>query len=285
MSIIRGMRLLNSAIIGTTDGAEMESLLADSGRLAEFNQILDRRGQTRRMLANANAMTAVAASATAMVAINANSAALSDFNLSSVAIGKYVAYLAGLNPASYADMTAVAASATAMNAIIASLPALSAIFASSVAKSIFKASSAITAKSVPTMTSNSTPSGVAAASSVYDANYAAWKAFDKGGFSGWMTPLSTVTGWVSYAFTVPVYIHTAELTSLIAAEVNSFQIQCSSNNSTWTTVLSGTQPNSYNVLYSYDIQLAEKYRYWRLNCLSSYGSYAGIKEFELKGFA
>lgn len=60
---------------------------------------------------------------------------------------------------------------------------------------------------IPTMTSNTAPSGVASASSEMGTsnNYYAWKAFDKDntGLSRWLTLTGSVTGWLSYTFIDP----------------------------------------------------------------------------------
>ena len=94
--------------------------------------------------ASSTAMTAVAKSYVAVAAIwknntavqkvQANSTAWATFTgASSAVMGKAVATLAGLNPASYADMAAVAASSTAMAAIIGNSSALNAVVSSSTA--------------------------------------------------------------------------------------------------------------------------------------------------------
>jgi len=55
---------------------------------------------------------------------------------------------------------------------------------------------------VPTMTSNTTPSGEASASSIYSDSYPAWEAFDDviSTASTWATISGTVTGWLAYEF-------------------------------------------------------------------------------------
>lgn len=57
---------------------------------------------------------------------------------------------------------------------------------------------------IPIMTSNTTPSGIAKASSIASATLDAWKAFDgitTGGNSQWSTASSVTAGWLSYEFT------------------------------------------------------------------------------------
>ena len=122
MPMIRAMRLLNAVEAGTTSGAQLQTLLADPGRLAEFNVLLGMRGQTRRMAASSAAMAAVAASSTAMAAVIASSTAMTAVIASSTA------------------MTAVAASSTAMTAVAASSTAKMAVFNSDTALNAIAAS-------------------------------------------------------------------------------------------------------------------------------------------------
>ena len=118
MPMVRAIRMLNAIEAGTTSGAQFETLLGDSGRLAEFNVLLDMRGQARRIASATTTMTAIAASSTAMTAVAASSTA----------------------------MTAIAASSTAMTAVIASSTALTAIVESSTAKMvIFNSDTALAA--------------------------------------------------------------------------------------------------------------------------------------------
>ena len=117
MPMVRAMRMLNAIEAGTLTGAQLETLLtSDRGRLAEFNQLLQLRGQVRRMAASSTAMQAIAASSTAMSALLANSAAWNTVVSSSTA------------------MAAVAASSTAMDAVWASNVAADAVLTSSVGR-------------------------------------------------------------------------------------------------------------------------------------------------------
>ena len=74
LQMIRAVRLLNAVALGTTSGAQMQTLLADSDRAAAFNALLNRPGQMRRMAASSTAMAAVAASSTAMAALKGSAA-------------------------------------------------------------------------------------------------------------------------------------------------------------------------------------------------------------------
>ncbi len=240
------------------------------------------------VVASSTAMTAVAASSTAMTAVAASSTAMAAVIASSTAMAAVIASSTAMTAvaASSTAMTAVAASSTAMEAVIASSTALTAIFANSTALSAFKSSTSLTVKTIPTMTSNTAPSGVASASSIVSSAYDAWKAFNNA-TGHWMTPNGVTTNsWVSYDFTVPVYIHTAELKNAsLNGTCKDFRVECSNDYITFETALTGTQENN-TTLQIRDVIKAGKYRYWRLYCINSYSaSYVGIDEMQLRGFA
>ena len=118
MAGILAMRLLNAIARNRLNAAVLESLLADTGRLAEWTALCNQRGQARRMAASSTAMTAVAASTTAMTAVAASSTA----------------------------MTAVAASTTAMAAVWASNTASDAVLTSSTARlAVYNSNTALAA--------------------------------------------------------------------------------------------------------------------------------------------
>lgn len=63
---------------------------------------------------------------------------------------------------------------------------------------------------VPTMTSDTTPSGTASAINQYSASYAAWKAFDNNDSTAWIGSTGSAASysnrWIGYAFTNPLTI-------------------------------------------------------------------------------
>ncbi len=152
MANIRAMRLLGAIELGATDGAELESLLADPSRQAEWSALLEMRGQTRRMAASNTAINAIVASPTAINAVASSGMARSEISLndtafnavtaSSTAFGKFIAGCADLVPAHYADIAAVIASSDAMSAVAESPEAMAAIAASTTAMNAVAASSA-----------------------------------------------------------------------------------------------------------------------------------------------
>ncbi len=291
-------------------GAELDAYLGDPSNRQSFETLLNS-AEARIALVNSNAalttiggsliamqavlahsaaatlMTAIAASSTAMTALIANSTAWATVVASSAAMTAIAASSTAMTEvaASSTAMTAVAASATAMNAIIASSTAMTAVFANSTAKTTFKASTALTVKTIPAMTSNTAPSGVASASSIVSADYDAWKACD--GTTGyWLTPSGVTTNsWVEYDFSLPVYIHTAELKNHGTYPAKDFRIECSSDDANWITALTGTQANN-TTLQIRDVVNAGKYRYWRVFCINNHsGTYLAMDVMQLRGFA
>ena len=116
MPMLRAIRMMNAVSVGTLDGAGLETLLADTGRLGEWKEMLEWKGQARRLAQNPQAMAAVIASSTAMAAVAASSTAMAAVIASSTA------------------MAAVIASSTAMAAVWASDAASDAVLTSSTAK-------------------------------------------------------------------------------------------------------------------------------------------------------
>lgn len=146
---------------------------------------------------------------------------------------------------------------------------------------------------IPTMTSNTAPSGVASASSEQDSSKAAWKAFDKVNTSVWQVSSGT-TGWLQYQFATSQVITKY---TIVAGEGAGF----SSNNApqAWTflgsatgafageettldtqtaqTSWSGAGSNTYTFANS------TAYAYYRLNITTGVGGALLIGELSMFG--
>lgn len=72
---------------------------------------------------------------------------------------------------------------------------------------------------IPAMTSNTTPSGVASASSIYSEASPAWRAFDKNVDLPWITADGVKKGWLSYEFTSSKVINAYAITAPSDASV------------------------------------------------------------------
>lgn len=187
-------------------------------------------------------------------------------------------------PTSPSAIAAVFADADAMLAICTSARAYRTIVASGAASG-FMASTALTVASTPTMTSNTAPSGVAAASSIYSTVYDAFKAFD-GTVAYWCSASGNTTNqWVRYDFGTPVLIHTIQLTTGSDGPAKNFRIEYSDDAATWTTAVTGVL-SSTSAVSVHPPELPGKHRYWRFFAVDSNGSsYVSLQEMKLKGFS
>ena len=185
-------------------------------------------------------------------------------------------------------MNAVANSQTAMNAVINSQTALNAIRNNATAWNTF-INRTINVKEVPTMTSNTTPEGVASASSIHSSGYDAFKAFDKNTSTSWVAG-GTVPQWIQYQFVRPVFVHTVTITGYDSAGNNynptSITIQASQDGSTFIDIQTLNQEftNTPTTLY---IAKQGYYKYWRVRVNSTVGgsgNYPIIRELNFKGF-
>lgn len=89
------------------------------------------------------------------------------------------------------------------------LPALlSFVLLFSYASNIFAAENLEPVNLIPKMTSNTSPSGIASASTEWSTNHKAFSVFD-GTINdvGWCTAKNTPTGWISYEFENPVVVN------------------------------------------------------------------------------
>jgi hypothetical protein len=186
-------------------------------------------------------------------------------------------------------MNAVINSSTAMNAVINSQTALNAVRNNSTAWNIFINGTGLTAKEVPTMTSNTTPEGVASASSIYSSSYNAFRAFDKDTTTYWHAG-GDAPQWIQYQFISPVFIHTITLTGNSSSgnsyNPNSITIQASNDGSTFVDVQTFNQEFTSTPTTLY-IAIQGYYRYWRVrvnNTVGGSGYYPAIRELNFKGF-
>jgi hypothetical protein len=139
--------------------------------------------------------------------------------------------------------------------------------------------------SIPQMSSNTTPSGTAAASSVQGAN-AAWQAFDRNTGTGWFSNTSN-TGWLSYNFPTGRIIKRYGFLSSgnNANNPRTWTFEGSNNGSTW--VVLDTQTNfvtGVTTFFSFDISAnTTSYTFYRINitALQTLGNVPVIPELEM----
>jgi hypothetical protein len=122
------------------------------------------------------------------------------------------------------------------------------------------------AMSIPQMSSNTTPSGAAAASSV-NGGQAAWLAFDRNTGTFWQSTVQSA--WLSYNFPtgkiIKIYGFFTPTNNNTSPKTWTFE--GSNNGSTWTTL--DTQTNfvtGVSTFYSFDISAnTTSYTYYRIN--------------------
>lgn len=128
---------------------------------------------------------------------------------------------------------------------------------------------------VPTMTSNSTPSGQCSASSWYTYNNGGpiWHAFDGNNDTHWWTEVgsgSSPSGWIQYEFTSAVKVY-----GVVLYNDNSYPVQkivsCQAANSgSFTTLTDGEQAlPSGERTYKFSVNPSEAYTKYRLNVYST----------------
>lgn len=94
---------------------------------------------------------------------------------------------------------------------------------------------------IPTMTSNTAPSGVASASSVYSSDWPAWKAMDDNGGTTWASAYAPAGSWLKYQFTAGKTATSYTLTARNLADPNPYApsawtLQGSNNGADWTNL-------------------------------------------------
>lgn len=145
-----------------------------------------------------------------------------------------------------------------------------------------------TSTAIPTMTSNVLPSGVASASTQFDATYNPYNAFNNLGVNdGWITASAVLTGWLSYEFPTPVRLCRYSLlprqATLTASPKNwTFEgwdgiqwivLDTRTNQSGWVDA----------VYREYTFANVKSYKKYRINITANdgYGSYIAISELRM----
>ena len=146
-----------------------------------------------------------------------------------------------------------------------------------------------TAVSIPKMTSNTAPSGTASASTEYNTNSKAWKAFDGNVSSQWAsangTTSMTGTAWLQYDFGYAV--RPALMTYKVASSYRpkNYSLLGSNDGSAFTELSAGALPNSAEV-FTVKLSVKERYRIFRLVLTNKYSANARfyVAVFGIDGF-
>jgi hypothetical protein len=141
---------------------------------------------------------------------------------------------------------------------------------------------------IPTMTSNTSPSGKANASSVYDVNYA-WKAFDKVTTgNGWLSN-GTTNQWLSYEFDSVKYIskYTIMATYNTSTVPKNWTFEGSNDGVTWTVLDTRTNVTDWILNtkkeFIIDKNNVKPFKIYRINISANNGgaNYIHIGEMEM----
>ena len=128
---------------------------------------------------------------------------------------------------------------------------------------------------VPTMTSNTTPSGVCAASETYT-GYDPYKAFDGNNYTAWYANTNSATNqWISYDFGSDVTVAKIRVRPEYPSNqsrLKNINIQYSDDNLTWSGSNNFVVPNANQ---DNDFILADigSHRYWRMYVADNYTTY------------
>lgn len=142
----------------------------------------------------------------------------------------------------------------------------------------------------PVMTSNTTPSGVASASSEHSSTTAAWAAFKQADVNeGWATSYGQITNaWIQYKFDNPKVIKKLHITLRDVVSYGmfkAFDFQASNNGADWTTLLSANNiVNTPGSSYDYSIDNDDAYYYYRIFITDTGGytsDHIGLKRFDM----
>ena len=147
-----------------------------------------------------------------------------------------------------------------------------------------------TVVSIPVMTANTAPSGSASASSEYNVNTRAWKAFDGDAATQWTSASDTKStggsAWLQYDFGYAV--RPSLMTYKVAGSyrAKSYALLGSNDGAAFTELCAGTLPNSTDV-FSTALNTAKRYRIFRLMLTDKYTSAARffVAVFGIYGFA
>jgi hypothetical protein len=256
-----------------------------------MNAVINSPTAMNAVINSQTAMNAVANSQTAMNAVINSQTAMNAVINSQTAMNAVINSQTAMNAVinSQTAMNAVANSQTAMNAVINSQTALNAIRNNTTAWNTF-INSTKNVKEVPIMTSNTTPEGVASASSIRIHDFEAFKAFDKNINTYWYAG-GHAPQWIQYQFVKPVFVHTVVITGHEAGgnyyNPTSITIQASQDGSTFIDIQTFNQEFTSTPTTLY-IAKQGYYKYWRVRVnsvvLGIHDYFPIIRELNFKGF-
>lgn len=137
---------------------------------------------------------------------------------------------------------------------------------------------------VPTMTSNTTPSGVCSSGTYYSAGYEPYKAFDKDDSTVWASVVNSSDDYLRYRFTFAVKVRVVKVKALYSGSLRlkTLSIKASNNDfSTSETLMETITLVNQNVEdYMYLVEPSIAYVSYGIENLSTYQSDIEIKELQ-----
>lgn len=125
---------------------------------------------------------------------------------------------------------------------------------------------------IPIMESDTTPSGVASASSVWDSSYHAYYVFDNNDTTLWVANTYT-NSWVGYEFTEAKIANRAKII-VPSHKCKNFKIQASNDGSNWVDLYAGVNSDNSGSTKTIDVRFNNNtaYKKYRLFVIDTYGS-------------
>lgn len=167
---------------------------------------------------------------------------------------------------SYSSLSDILADSTALATLMASTDAVD---------YLVRCKEWINKALVPTMTSNTTPSGECITSGIYSAGFEAYKAFDGNDSTKWSADGAT-NKWVGYIFpnatkVGKVFLQNPTDSGYSPQGVKTFKIQYSDNGTDWTDA-TDTKTIAQAGNLTVDIEHNNAHRYWRMLELTMYSA-------------
>ncbi len=147
-----------------------------------------------------------------------------------------------------------------------------------------------TVVSIPKMTSNTAPSGIASASSEYNTNAQAWKAMDGSETTQWASSSGTKgtggTAWIQYDFGCAVRPTLMTYKAANNYRAKDYSLLGSNDGSEFTELSAGTLPNSTDKI-TVALNVSRRYRIFRLVLTNKYtaANRFFVSVFGIDGFA
>lgn len=135
---------------------------------------------------------------------------------------------------------------------------------------------------IPTMTSNTEPSGVASASSEFSSDYAAWKVFDDDSESRWADSVG-YPAWIKYDFGAGNEKIIVKITvkPYLAGDIKNWVFSGSNNDSDWDQLDAGLHTESADK-FSIVFENTTAYRYYKFDVTDGHlGTFCDIFEIEM----